>query len=104
VSVSPLYYFDDSRNVSLRLTVHPEGLPPFEERVLFVEAEELSVHEQDHVVGDAPHLLHDVGCEDDRSPVARVHEARDVVQDLPAGEGVHAGGRLVEDEEFGAAR
>jgi hypothetical protein len=36
-------------------------------------------------------------------PVTILHDARDILRQLPAGEGVHAGGRLVE-EEFGAGR
>src|SRR5215207_8028417 len=97
----PTLDFDDSRNIFLRLPLHPEGLPLFEERILLVEAEEVSVREKDHVVGDAPHFFHDVGRQYDRL-LAITHEPRDVFEHLPAGEGVDAGGRLVEEEELRA--
>src|SRR5215207_11020526 len=99
---APNLDFDDSRDLSSRLSVHPEGLPPIEEDALFVKAEELSVREKDYMVGDAPRFLHDVSREHDRPPVAMVHEAREVFEDLRSGEGIDARGRLVQEEEFGA--
>src|SRR5918995_339265 len=100
--------FDDSGDVCSRLPFHPEGLPPIEEGkegTLFVQAQRLSVREKDHVIGDAPRFLHDLGREHDRFDAGvTMYEARDVFEYLLSAEGVYACCGLVEEEQIGGGR